>query len=147
MDPVDPTTARQGQALALVGRVISGIAVLFLLVDAGGKLLAPQVMIDTTPAVLLELNGPQTKLEPGSQVVFPNALPTSRALMAVPPTSTPSTAPPVRSATGSVSPTAGPRCGSQRLLDPGSANRAVRLRTSPGAGRRITGPAQTSGTG
>ena len=36
-------------------------------------------MFHTTPAVLLELNSPTTRLVPGSKVVFPNALPTSRA--------------------------------------------------------------------
>jgi len=36
-------------------------------------------MFHTTPAVLLALNGKGTPLEPGSPVVFPNALPTSRA--------------------------------------------------------------------
>lgn len=35
-------------------------------------------MFHTTPAVLLALNGKGTPLEPGSPVVFPNALPTSR---------------------------------------------------------------------
>ncbi|MDB5704971.1 MAG: hypothetical protein JWN66_2087, partial [Sphingomonas bacterium] len=36
-------------------------------------------MFHTTPQVLLALNDPKTRLAPGSQVVFPNALPTSRA--------------------------------------------------------------------
>jgi lipoprotein-anchoring transpeptidase ErfK/SrfK len=36
-------------------------------------------MFHTTPEVLMELNSPQTPLRPGSQVVFPNVLPTSRA--------------------------------------------------------------------
>lgn len=36
-------------------------------------------MFHTTPAVLVELNSPDTKLTPGAKVVFPNALPTSRA--------------------------------------------------------------------
>ena len=36
-------------------------------------------MFHTTPAVLVELNSPQTKLTPGTKVNFPNALPTSRA--------------------------------------------------------------------
>ncbi|WNO55003.1 L,D-transpeptidase family protein [Stakelama saccharophila] len=36
-------------------------------------------MFHTTPEVLLELNSPQTMLTPGTKVVFPNALPTSRA--------------------------------------------------------------------
>lgn len=36
-------------------------------------------MFHTTPRVLVELNGPETRLAPGAQVVFPNALPTSRA--------------------------------------------------------------------
>ncbi|MEO6216740.1 MAG: L,D-transpeptidase [Sphingomonas sp.] len=35
-------------------------------------------MFHTTPQVLLALNSPQTRLAPGSLVVFPNALPTSR---------------------------------------------------------------------
>ena len=35
-------------------------------------------MFHTTPAVLVELNSPDTRLTPGSRVVFPNALPTSR---------------------------------------------------------------------
>ena len=35
-------------------------------------------MFHTTPAVLMQLNSPQTMLAPGSKVVFPNALPTSR---------------------------------------------------------------------
>lgn len=33
----------------------------------------------TTPEVLLALNDPQTRLAPGTKVIFPNALPTSRA--------------------------------------------------------------------
>lgn len=36
-------------------------------------------MFHTTPQVLMELNSPQTLLRPGTKVVFPNALPTSRA--------------------------------------------------------------------
>ena len=36
-------------------------------------------MFHTTPEVLVALNSPTTKLAPGTQVVFPNALPTSRA--------------------------------------------------------------------
>ena len=36
-------------------------------------------MFHTTPAVLLELNSPTTRLVPGSNVTFPNAVPTSRA--------------------------------------------------------------------
>ena len=36
-------------------------------------------MFHTTPAVLVELNSPDTKLSPGTKVNFPNALPTSRA--------------------------------------------------------------------
>ncbi len=36
-------------------------------------------MFHTTPAVLMALNTPQTRLAPGTKVVFPNALPTSRA--------------------------------------------------------------------
>ncbi|MBB4155236.1 lipoprotein-anchoring transpeptidase ErfK/SrfK [Sphingomonas jinjuensis] len=36
-------------------------------------------MFHTTPQVLLALNSPQTRLAPGVKVVFPNALPTSRA--------------------------------------------------------------------
>ena len=36
-------------------------------------------MFHTTPAVLMALNSPQTRLSPGTKVVFPNALPTSRA--------------------------------------------------------------------
>jgi lipoprotein-anchoring transpeptidase ErfK/SrfK len=36
-------------------------------------------MFHTTPQVLLALNSPQTRLAPGTPVVFPNALPTSRA--------------------------------------------------------------------
>ena len=36
-------------------------------------------MFHTTPAVLMELNSPQTMLRPGTEVVFPNVLPTSRA--------------------------------------------------------------------
>lgn len=36
-------------------------------------------MFHTTPRVLVELNGPQTMLTPGTKVVFPNVLPTSRA--------------------------------------------------------------------
>lgn len=36
-------------------------------------------MFHTTPRVLIALNGPGTKLTPGTRVVFPNALPTSRA--------------------------------------------------------------------
>lgn len=36
-------------------------------------------MFHTTPAVLIELNSPQTRLAPGVKVNFPNALPTSRA--------------------------------------------------------------------
>ena len=36
-------------------------------------------MFHTTPAVLIALNSPQTRLAPGTKVVFPNALPTSRA--------------------------------------------------------------------
>ncbi|WP_254602545.1 L,D-transpeptidase family protein [Sphingomonas bacterium] len=36
-------------------------------------------MFHTTPAVLIELNSPATKLAPGTTVTFPNALPTSRA--------------------------------------------------------------------
>ena len=35
-------------------------------------------MFHTTPAVLVALNSPETKLAPGSRVVFPNALPASR---------------------------------------------------------------------
>lgn len=35
-------------------------------------------MFHTSPEVLLALNSPTTRLAPGSQVVFPNALPTSR---------------------------------------------------------------------
>ncbi|WP_443030646.1 L,D-transpeptidase family protein [Sphingomonas sp. RT2P30] len=35
-------------------------------------------MFHTTPAVLVALNGPDTPLRPGTAVVFPNALPTSR---------------------------------------------------------------------
>lgn len=33
----------------------------------------------TTPATLIALNSPQTRLTPGTRIVFPNALPTSRA--------------------------------------------------------------------
>ncbi|WP_232089849.1 L,D-transpeptidase family protein [Sphingomonas sp. HMP6] len=36
-------------------------------------------MFHTTPAVLLELNSPTTRLAPGSKVVFPNAVPASRS--------------------------------------------------------------------
>lgn len=36
-------------------------------------------MFHTTPQVLLALNDPRTPLKPGSRVVFPNALPMSRA--------------------------------------------------------------------
>lgn len=36
-------------------------------------------MFHTTPEVLLALNSPETPLRPGTKVVFPNALPTSRA--------------------------------------------------------------------
>lgn len=36
-------------------------------------------MFHTTPQVLVALNGAQTKLAPGAKVIFPNALPTSRA--------------------------------------------------------------------
>ncbi len=36
-------------------------------------------MFHTTPEVLLALNSPDTRLAPGAPVVFPNALPTSRA--------------------------------------------------------------------
>ena len=36
-------------------------------------------MFHTTPAVLIALNSPDTRLTPGTMVVFPNALPTSRA--------------------------------------------------------------------
>lgn len=36
-------------------------------------------MFHTTPAVLLELNSPQTRLSPGTRIVFPNAVPGSRA--------------------------------------------------------------------
>lgn len=36
-------------------------------------------MFHTTPQVLLALNSPRTRLEPGSKVSFPNALPVSRA--------------------------------------------------------------------
>lgn len=36
-------------------------------------------MFHTTPAVLLALNSPQTRLVPGTKVTFPNALPLSRA--------------------------------------------------------------------
>ena len=36
-------------------------------------------MFHTTPQVLLALNDPRTRLVPGSRVVFPNALPVSRA--------------------------------------------------------------------
>jgi len=39
-------------------------------------------MFHTTPQVLLALNSPQTRLAPGTPVVFPNALPTSRAYSA-----------------------------------------------------------------
>ena len=35
-------------------------------------------MFHTTPEVLLALNSPETRLTPGTRVVFPNALPTSR---------------------------------------------------------------------
>ena len=35
-------------------------------------------MFHTTPQVLMALNSPQTSLKPGTKVVFPNALPTSR---------------------------------------------------------------------
>ena len=36
----------------LVGRLLTGLTMLLLLVDAGGKLFASQTMIDTTPAGL-----------------------------------------------------------------------------------------------
>ena len=36
-------------------------------------------MFHTTPEVLMALNSPETPLTPGTKVVFPNALPTSRA--------------------------------------------------------------------
>jgi lipoprotein-anchoring transpeptidase ErfK/SrfK len=36
-------------------------------------------MFHTTPAVIVALNSPTTKLAPGTKIVFPNALPTSRA--------------------------------------------------------------------
>ena len=36
-------------------------------------------MFHTTPEVLMALNSPETPLRPGTKVVFPNALPTSRA--------------------------------------------------------------------
>ncbi|MEG3082465.1 L,D-transpeptidase family protein [Sphingomonas sp. PB2P12] len=36
-------------------------------------------MFHTTPAVIVALNSPTTKLAPGTKVVFPNALPSSRA--------------------------------------------------------------------
>jgi hypothetical protein len=52
MDAGERATTRRKRAPILIGRVLSGVAVLFLLVDAGGKLLAPQSMIDTTPAEL-----------------------------------------------------------------------------------------------
>jgi lipoprotein-anchoring transpeptidase ErfK/SrfK len=39
-------------------------------------------MFHTTPQVLLALNSPQTRLVPGTPVVFPNALPISRAYSA-----------------------------------------------------------------
>ena len=35
-------------------------------------------MFHTTPKILVELNSPETMLRPGTKVVFPNALPTSR---------------------------------------------------------------------
>ena len=35
-------------------------------------------MFHTTPAVLVELNGPETQLKAGTPVIFPNALPRSR---------------------------------------------------------------------
>ena len=36
-------------------------------------------MFHTTPAVLIALNSPETRLAPGATITFPNALPTSRA--------------------------------------------------------------------
>jgi len=36
-------------------------------------------MFHTTPAVIMALNAPGTRLSPGTKVVFPNALPSSRA--------------------------------------------------------------------
>ena len=39
-------------------------------------------MFHTTPATLIALNSPDTSLAPGTPVVFPNALPTSRAYSA-----------------------------------------------------------------
>ena len=36
-------------------------------------------MFHTTPAVLMELNSPTTRLVPGSRIVFPNVVPESRA--------------------------------------------------------------------
>jgi lipoprotein-anchoring transpeptidase ErfK/SrfK len=36
-------------------------------------------MFHTTPATLVRLNSPQTRLAPGTQMVFPNVLPASRA--------------------------------------------------------------------
>ena len=36
-------------------------------------------MFHTTPAVLIKLNSPETRIAPGEMIVFPNALPTSRA--------------------------------------------------------------------
>ena len=36
-------------------------------------------MFHTTPAVLIALNSPETRLTPGTEITFPNALPASRA--------------------------------------------------------------------
>ena len=85
------------QDLAIVGRSLAGPYVNPIPSDPQEQAALPALsyrspmeklaeMFHTTPQVLLALNSPYTRLVPGTPVVFPNALPTSRAYDAKLPT-------------------------------------------------------------
>ena len=50
-DNVRAAPSRQISRSIVVGRVLSGLAILFLAMDAGGKLFAPDLMIASSPAL------------------------------------------------------------------------------------------------
>ena len=49
--PIDAITTPRPGAAVWTGRVLTGIAILFLLMDAGGKLVAPEAMIANSPPI------------------------------------------------------------------------------------------------
>lgn len=80
---------RPTETLALTAETLSGPYTNPLPKDPAEQAKLPQLgyrnameklaeMFHTRPEVLIELNSPQTKLTPGTKVVFPNALPSSR---------------------------------------------------------------------